>query len=145
MNVQEIPFAELLEYDTGIHQIPREVTLRECIEQADTAVTAVNDQQHITGYGCIKKFKDTFLLQPLLADDIQTAKHIAKTLIESIPEKSRISILLPMDNAQGVSMFGELGLSSVVPFFAQLLFTKEKFQVPIDKVYSIMNTINAFC
>ena len=83
-----------------------------------------------------------FLLQPILAENVNIAKLILVQLLRKVPEGRKITFKVPKENLEGVELMKRIGLDITDCDIATVMFTKRQIAVPVSKVFSLMNGMN---
>ena len=78
-----------------------------------------------------------YSLSPLLADNPLVSRLIAGHLVQMIPDGKKLEILVYKDNPDAMKLAKDLGLPDETQPHYQM-FTKERFIVPVHKVYCLM-------
>ncbi len=148
--LQDIPLKDLLKYDTNIHKIPREWWVQQCYENYNQSVAAINENGDICGYAVFYPMPDSnkYKLQPLLADEPRIAKQLLKHVLDKLPESCGLIVKIPEDNPDAVVLFKSIGVTPETPFQSFIMYNKhktyDKLQMPVHKIYSVMNGNNQF-
>ena len=150
MPLQDVPLKDLLSYDISIHKIPREWWIQQCYEKYDLSVAALNENGELCGYAVFYPVPGTnkYKLQPLLADDPGIANQLLKYALDKLQENYALVIKIPGDNPEAVVLFESIGVTPETPFQTFVMYNKhntfEKLQIPVHKIYSVMNGNNHF-
>ena len=144
--LSQVSFEDLISYDTEVNLIRREEWIKPLTELADS-VAAINNSHQIVGYVGIDQNNDEKFTQikPLLADNPKVAATLLNHALKIVPSGYRVKVKIPSENAEAVSLMEKVGFStksSKAP--DMIMFTKRKFQVKINKVYSVLNGWNQF-
>jgi GNAT superfamily N-acetyltransferase len=78
----DVPFDQVLEYDSTCFPVSRPVFLREWISQPDALALGCQREGKLSGYGVVRRCKEGCKIGPLFADDTLTANalytHLAR-------------------------------------------------------------------
>ena len=89
-----------------------------------------------------------YKLQPLLADELRIAKQLLKYALDKLPENCGLIAKIPGDNPHAVALFKSIGVTQETPFQCIIMYNKhktyDKLQIPVHKIYSVMNGNNQF-
>ena len=99
---------------------------------------------HIRGYAFAEKKPLATKVSPLYADNTSIARKLLKCIADKLPKDQKIQVFIPNENKDAVDLFLDVGFSFDNSLNAELLFTKERFEVPLNEVYSMMNLCNVF-
>ena len=131
-----MPLQTINAYDVQVHPIDRKSWIADFIQKY-CGVAAVDHDDQICGYGILKETNDMYSLSPVLADTPFIAKLIVKHLLDMMPDDKVLEILFYKDNPDALELARTVGFSDhAMPHYQ--MFTKERFVVPIKKVYCIM-------
>ena len=144
--MQQVPFTDLQQYDKTISRVDRKFWLQNCYDSYPESVVAVNGEHQICGYGVFYKWEgeNRYVLQPILAENVQIAKKILTNLLAKVPLESKITIKIAKENVDGMELMRRIGLdiNSSECETGPVMFTKYQIDVPIHKVFSFMNGMN---
>jgi hypothetical protein len=88
VNLAELPFAQLVEYDSQCFPAPRDEFLREWLRLPGVTALGLPAGDRLAGFGVIRPSTLGFKIGPLFADDVETATRILAGLIASVPKQS---------------------------------------------------------
>lgn len=108
----EIPFADVVAYDSTCFPAPRERFLRAWAAQPDSLALASQRDGSVAGYGVIRRCRAGAKIGPLFADDPGTATAIYEGLARSVPA-GPIYLDVPEGNAAAVRLARERGMEQV--------------------------------
>ncbi len=141
--MRTVAFQDLHRYDTSISITGREFWLRRCYDNYQESVVAVDTKDAICGYGVIlsNPGEKATKLQPILAESDHIAKKILMSLLRKVPEGREITLKPPAENAAASELIRKLGFHGDADT-GVVMFTQHQIQVPVDKVFSLMNMMN---
>jgi GNAT superfamily N-acetyltransferase len=135
VDVSEVPFEELLEYDAGIFPAHRLQFLKCWIEQPEGAALAVLEDSHLAGYGVIRKCQIGHKIGPLFADTEHIAENLFTALKSHVPGEP-VFLDTPEVNPKAVAL-AERHKMSVV-FRTVRMYTKEEPQhIPRNRIFGV--------
>jgi ribosomal protein S18 acetylase RimI-like enzyme len=105
----EIPFSQVLAYDTGCFPAPRERFLRAWISQPDSMALGAVDDGELAGFGVIRRCRDGAKIGPLFANDSKTAGQLLKALASFVAGET-VYIDVPENNKAAVALARKQGL-----------------------------------
>ena len=110
------------------------------------SVAAVNNSHQIVGYVGIGYNPDEKFTQikPLLADNPVVAATLLNHALKVVPVGYKVKAKIPSENPDAMSLMAKIGFSTESKVPDMIMFNKCKFQVNINKVYSVLNGWNQF-
>lgn len=88
VDISEVPFEKLLEYDTRMFPSPRPQFLKCWIDQPEGAALAVVKGSRVAGYGVIRQCRTGYKIGPLFADNEHVAENLFAALKSHVPGES---------------------------------------------------------
>ncbi len=113
-------------------------------------MAAVDENGKLCGYAVFYPMPDTnnYKLQPMLADEPMIANQLLKYALCKLPENYSLVVKIPGDNPAAVDLFKSVGVTPEMPFQCRIMYNKhktyDKLEIPVNKIYSIMNGNNQF-
>lgn len=134
--VEDVPFSDLLAYDTAHFPARRETFLRCWIRQEGHFSLARLDRDgRILGYGVRRTCHSGYKIGPLFARDRATAETILDGLIAGIPGE-HFYLDIPRPNAAAVALVEDRKMVPV--FFTARLYTRrEPVPLPLDEIFGV--------
>ena len=114
------------------------------IEDKDYGIIARNGQGKVCGLAFVEKKPRATKVTPLYADSTPIAKKLLKYIVSELPENEKIQVYFPGENQEVVDFWLSLGFSFDNCLHCQLLWTKTRYEICLNKVYSMMNLCNVF-
>lgn len=134
--VRDVPFADLLAYDTARFPARRETFLRCWIRQEGHFGLARLDRDgKILGYGVRRACYTGYKIGPLFAQDRATAGLILDGLIAGIPGEP-FFLDIPRPNAAAVALVEDRKMAPVF-FTARLYTTREAVALPLEEIFGV--------
>jgi len=131
----EIPFADVLAYDTRHFPAPRAAFLRAWLGQDGIHSYACRGADGLMGYGVIRPCVRGWKVGPLFANTPETAHSLFQALASSIPEDAPLFLDVPEPNEAAVALAAGHGMSKV--FETGRMYTKSAPSVPLAEIYGI--------
>jgi len=100
----DLPFAELLAYDSTVFPASRTVFLQKWLSQEHSKALAILRQNQLAGFGVIRACHNSFKIGPLFADDLNSAESLFNDLLASVPAGSDFFIDVPEVNLQAMAL-----------------------------------------
>ena len=143
--LSQLPFKELVSYDTEVHLIKREEWIKPVWKHPDS-VTALDERNQISGYAGVfhcprRKYTQ---LKPLLADSPEVAAMLLYEIMKVVPEDHMLKVKIPSENPHAISLMKTIGFSTDIKPPDTIMFSKHQFKVEMNKVYSAVNGNNVF-
>ena len=111
--LNQIPFKELLKYDTKIFGAARENFLSKWITQPESfSYTYLDNKGEINGYGLLRKCYKGYKIGPLFAENIEIADSIYQSLMTNIIGES-FYFDIPLINKEAVKIVERYNLKPV--------------------------------
>jgi GNAT superfamily N-acetyltransferase len=134
--IADVPFADLLAYDTAHFPARREVFLQCWIAQEGHFGLALLDRDgNILGYGVRRACRNGYKIGPLFARDRATAELILDGLIAGIPAEP-FFLDIPVPNKDAVALVEDRKMNPVF-FTARLYTTKEPVPLPLEEIFGV--------
>ncbi|UGV39840.1 GNAT family N-acetyltransferase [Methanococcoides orientis] len=133
-NISDVPFDDLVEYDSRMFFCKRPYFLRSWVRQNESNAFAVLDNGTIKGYGVIRKCFEGYKMGPLFADDHETAQKLFSAL-KSSAGNEKFYLDIPEPNKNAVSMAEDEGMSIV--FKTVRMYKNGKPELPLESIYGV--------
>ncbi|XP_077992574.1 holothin acyltransferase-like [Glandiceps talaboti] len=142
VKVDEVPFANLVSYDSTICKFNRPQFLQFWVNGKDVFTFVAidnNGSDQIFGYGIVFPVRPLvddrkyFALGPFYAENPDIAKALLSSLIRSLPLGSTVQLHVPQINTSAVDIFREYGFDEILELTRH--YTKYTIKLPYDKVY----------
>ncbi|MCE1248532.1 MAG: GNAT family N-acetyltransferase [Firmicutes bacterium] len=134
VELSDIPFEEIAEYDTRMFSAPRPEFLKRWINQPDGAAFGTLDKGEISGYGVIRKCREGYKIGPLFADNQDIADNLFKAL-SGVAAGERIYLDVPLINSEAVNLAKKYNMKIV--FETARMYSEKTDFLPIDKIFGI--------
>lgn len=134
INLNEVPFNILVEYDTSIFGVSRAHFLKHWIKMPNANAMAKVNNGRILGYGVIRKCYEGFKIGPLFADHIETAIEIFKNLCLTANNQP-IFLDISEGNPEGKRIVETFNLQPV--FQTIRMYKNHPPKQQLDKVFGI--------
>jgi GNAT superfamily N-acetyltransferase len=134
--VQDVKFADLLEYDTAHFPAKRESFLRSWIGHKDQfGLARLDEDGKILGYGVRRTCHTGYKIGPLFAKDRETADLILDGLVAGIPGEP-FFLDIPLPNKEAVALVVD---RKMVPVFhtARLYSTRDPVPLPLEEIFGV--------
>lgn len=125
VEISEVPYEELLEYDAGIFPAHRPQFIKCWLVQPEGAALAVLEDSHLAGYGVIRKCQIGHKIGPLFADNEHIAEDLFSALKSHVPGEP-VFFDTPEVNPKAVALAERHNMSVV--FQTVRMYTKEEPQ-----------------
>ncbi len=135
VEIAEVPFQRLCEYDARHFPAPRPAFLKSWIRQEGTLGRAVlADDGDIRGYGVIRRCRSGHKIGPLFAETPGIAEEIFLSLSSQAPGEP-VYLDTPEPNAAAVALARRHGMSPV--FETGRIYTKTIPDLPIREIFGV--------
>jgi GNAT superfamily N-acetyltransferase len=130
----QVPFAELLRYDTAHFPAPRPRFLSCWIDQPEGAARVLVRNGKLAGYGVIRACRYGFKIAPLFADDPEGAELLFSVLAATVPG-APVFLDVPEPNSAALELAERHGMKPV--FETARIYTKGAPELPLGEIFGI--------
>ena len=132
--VSDVPFEDLLEYDSRHFPAERRVFLEKWINMPDSHSLACIDGGEIRGYGTIRKCFNGHKIGPLFASDLLTAEKIFQGLTSFITGDP-VFLDTPEPNDDAMALARHHGMKQV--FGTARMYSRQIPGLPLDEIFGV--------
>lgn len=132
--VHDVPFAQLLDYDTGCFGCARPAFLRRWLQPPAGAALAVRDGARLRGYGVIRACRQGHKIGPLFADTAEVARALMQGLTATVPHDT-VFLDVPLPNAAALALAQHHDMEPV--FETARMYRGEAPAVPMARVFGV--------
>lgn len=132
--ISEVPFEELLEYDSGHFPASRQVFLQNWINMPDSHSLAYLDENGIRGYGTIRKCVHGHKIGPLFSSDPIVAEKIFCGLTSFIAGET-VYLDTPEPNDAAIHMAKRYGMKQV--FGTARMYSNYIPELPLEEIFGV--------
>jgi hypothetical protein len=132
--LDEVPFEQVLAYDTACFTRPRLVFLNRWIRQPRGAALGVMKGDKLVGYGVIRTCRRGHKIGPLFADDADVAKTLFQALSSTVPDEP-LFLDVPQPNPKALELVKEHRMTPV--FETARMYTQGDPGVPVERVFGV--------
>jgi len=134
IDLQRIPFRDLVVYDRGMFPAERPVFLQSWIHQSEATALGCEDNGRLTGYGVIRKCRRGYKIGPLFADREDIAERLFQALTGRIPGEE-FFLDIPEPNAAAGSLVRRHNMQSV--FETARMYSGTVPPLPLDRIFGV--------
>ena len=134
VDLSDVPFDELVEYDSTIFSEPRGQFLRCWVNQPEGAALAVLEGEKLAGYGVVRKCRIGYKIAPLFANSDSIAEELFVALKARVPDQP-IFLDVPLTNPSAISLARRHNMNVV--FETVRMYTGEAPPIPMNQVYGV--------
>lgn len=136
MNARDVPFAQLLAYDSACFSTARSRFLAGWIAQPQALALALADVRNaqIRGYGVLRRCRTGYKIGPLFADNAQIASELFDGLVASVAGEV-VTFDVPEVNAAAVALAERHGMVST--FETARMYTRATPAIPVQRVFGV--------
>lgn len=134
IDLLDIPFSLLADYDERHFPARRETFLKCWIHQAGASAFAVMKEGHLKGYGVLRPCIEGFKIGPLFAETESIANSLFLHLVKAADGAS-VYLDCPLNNPHAMALVKRYGLKQV--FETARMYLKEEPNLPIHEIYGI--------
>ncbi|MCU0633132.1 MAG: GNAT family N-acetyltransferase [Methanolinea sp.] len=134
--VQDVPFSELMEYDSLHFPAGRKPFLERWIRMPDSFSSACVEGGVLRGYGVIRRCVEGFKIGPLFADSPEIGERILEDLAGREEVRGQPFFFdTPEPNREAVGMARERGMEEV--FGTARMYTREIPPLPLSRIFGV--------
>jgi GNAT superfamily N-acetyltransferase len=134
VTLAEVPFEQLLNYDSGCFPAPRERFLRAWVTQSESLALASLDDGELAGYGVIRRCREGAKIGPLFADDAATAAKLYDGLAgHSVGDPVFLDI--PEVNPEAIAWAASRGMQPV--FGCARMYAGPAPDLPATRIFGV--------
>lgn len=134
ININTVPFNELVRYDYQLFPVPRPKFLKYWIKEPESLTLGFLKNDKLFGYGMIRKCVTGYKVGPLFADDKIIAENIFKKL-NNFAVGSLIFLDIPEVNKEALKLVNKYKMKSM--FETARMYTKQSPDININKVFGV--------
>ncbi|MFC2000570.1 GNAT family N-acetyltransferase [Chloroflexota bacterium] len=134
MDVSQVSFDDLLDYDTALFGHPRPEFLRCWIDQPEGAAMAIVKNGRLAGYGVIRRCHTGYKVAPLFADREQIAEDLFVALKSGVPGQP-IFLDVPERNPAAIVLAERHDMTVV--FQTIRVYIKGEPSIPLERWYGV--------
>ncbi|RZF28537.1 GNAT family N-acetyltransferase [Paraburkholderia sp. UYCP14C] len=133
-NARDVPFAQLVAYDSGCFSTARSSFLADWIAQPQALALAYVRDAQIRGYGVLRRCRTGYKIGPLFADDARIANDLFDGLVASVAGEV-VAFDVPEINAAAVALAERYGMVSA--FETARMYTRARPAIPVQRVFGV--------
>lgn len=134
VDLSEIPFADLLNYDRHFFSAQRPEFLRCWIRQPEGGATACMQGDQLQGYGVIRKCREGYKIGPLFADSDDIAQQLYMNLTSKVAGES-VFLDVPETNPGALALVERHKMYRV--FETARMYKGNIPHLPVNRIYGI--------
>lgn len=133
--VSTLSFDELVKYDRQFFPADRTTFLNYWVKQPESTALASKINNHIQGYGMIRKCRIGHKIGPLFAETFEVADSLFQSLVNSIPENTPVFLDIPEINPEAIKLVDRHTMTK--GFSTARMYTKISPELPIEQTYGV--------
>lgn len=134
VDLTEIPFEDLVAYDSRLFSIPRPQFLKRWINQPEGAALGFLKKGKLSGYGVIRACKEGFKIGPLFADEEQIAEDLFNSLAGKVTGEL-IFLDTPEANSAALALAKRHDMKMV--FETARMYSKKPYLFPLHQIFGV--------
>ena len=134
VHISDVPFDHLREYDEHRFGFDRATFTRAWIHMPESTTFVYVEEDHIQGYGVIRKCREGYKIGPLFADNPEAAEALFQALSSQVVGKS-INLDVPEINTSAMGLAERHGLTEV--FGCARMYYGDAPKIDWNKIYGI--------
>ncbi|MFI3155081.1 MAG: GNAT family N-acetyltransferase [Methylococcaceae bacterium] len=135
VEIDRVPFKDLLQYDSRYFPAPRAGFLQSWIQQKQGAALAIAAENKITGYGVIRACDGGFRIGPLFADSYNDAEPLLAALLSRIPRNSDFFMDIPEPNQDALKLVAGYSMQAV--FETARMYTQKNPLIDLNGLFAV--------
>jgi len=135
VEIAEVPFQDLLSYDTIHFPAERGRFLRSWIDQKNSAGFAFICDGRIEGYGLLRRCRTGFKIGPLFAEDGRVAESLFSAMAGRADRGAPIYLDVPEPNSSALSLAARHGMAET--FETARMYTRGDPGLPLMKIFGL--------
>lgn len=135
VEIDALPFEQLLDYDSRYFPAPRAGFLQSWIKQEQGAALALAVENNISGYGVIRACDGGFRIGPLFANSYHDAERLLGALLNHIPQNSDFFIDIPEPNQDALKLVSGYGMKAV--FETARMYTQNNPAIDLNGLFAV--------
>ena len=133
--LNQVPASEFTFYDRPFFPEDRTRFIREWVGNPHAVSLGIVKNQHLEGYGTIRKCRSGYKIGPLFADSPARADQLFEALTSKIPSGTDLFLDVPEPNAQALEMARTRGMTPC--FETARMYTGPFPDLPLDRIFGI--------
>ncbi|XP_069115116.1 uncharacterized protein [Argopecten irradians] len=142
--MSQVRVSDLLQYDTGIHKLPREEYIKNWIEHEKSRTYVAMRDGKVCGYGVLRSQDSYNQIAPLYADDKSVAKGLFRQLASEVPAGEKVGFSSPFENSSATE-FAAMNKMMKPGIPLVMMYKGEPVDVDTDKVYAVSSNSFGTC
>ncbi len=134
-DINDIPFNNLLIYDSECFPASRPQFLSEWIKLPESFTLAFTENNTLKGYGTIRKCREGFKIGPLFADNETVAEELLISLLSKVNETDNVYFDIPETNLEAVKIVNKYNMQYV--FETARMYKNGTPKINMNKVFGI--------
>ena len=134
VDLKEIPFEDLLAYDSTVFSIPRPQFLKRWINQPEGDAFGFLKKGKLAGYGVIRACQAGFKIGPLFADEEQIAEDLFNSLAGKVIGEI-VFLDTPEANSAAIALAKRHDMTKV--FETARMYNKKPYSLPTHRIFGI--------
>ncbi|MDF0592788.1 GNAT family N-acetyltransferase [Methanotrichaceae archaeon M04Ac] len=135
VEIAEVPFQDLLNYDTRHFPAERGQFLKSWIAQENSAGFAFIGDGRIEGYGLLRRCQTGFKIGPLFAEDGRVAESLFSALAGRAERGAPVYLDVPEPNSSALSLAARHGMAEI--FETARMYTRGDPGLPLGKIFGL--------
>lgn len=134
VNLADVPFQDVLAYDSAHFFVPRPVFLRQWINQPEGAALGYIKNGRLAGFGVLRACREGYKIGPLFADD----PDVAERLYDALAAQSAgapFFLDIPEVNSAAVDLAQRHNMQVV--FETARMYTGKPVELPVGRIYGV--------
>lgn len=134
VSLEEVPFAELVRYDSNLFFTSRPQFLKGWIKQPRCVALGIKKDNRLAGYGVIRKCQAGFKIGPLFADNDLLAEELLHALGKHALD-APVYLDVPEINRAAVFLANRHGMVKV--FETARMYSKQVPELPVERIFGV--------
>ena len=135
VKLTQVSFSQLMEYDKQVFPTNRTVFLTEWIKQPESLAIGYLKDNHLMGYGMVRKCRTGFKVGPLFADDSRIAEILFQKMQSFVGEGTQIFLDTPELNKAAIALAEKYEMKPM--FETARMYTKDEPKVELQRTFGV--------
>ncbi|PSW15642.1 GNAT family N-acetyltransferase [Photobacterium rosenbergii] len=135
VDLNELSFSEVQDYDSAFFPTERHVFLKHWIGQTGSSALGIKQAGKLVGYGVIRPCRNGFKIGPLFADDALLAEELFLALKSKATPTENVYLDVPEVNLAGVALAEKYSMEPV--FTTARMYTGETPEISVNRTFGV--------
>ncbi len=135
MPLADVPFEDVLRYDSACFPVERRDFLARWVAQPDSVARALRRGPALAGFGVLRACRAGYKVGPLLADDIEAADALLLALSADIEDDAPLYLDVPEPNRDAVRLAERYAMTPT--FETVRMYSRGEPEVALHRTFGV--------